>query len=104
MKHLEEPMAKAYWIGCYRSISNPDALAAYAKLAGPAIAAAGGKFLARGGTAKTYEAGIDQRTVLIEFASVAQAIAAHDSPGYQAALAALGNGAERDIRIVEGLE
>jgi len=97
-------MAKAYWIGCYRSISNPDALAAYAKIAGPAIAAGGGKFLARGGTAKTYEAGLDQRTVLIEFASVAHAIAAHDSPGYQAALAALGNGAERDIRIVEGLE
>ena len=97
-------MAKAYWIGCYRSISNPDALAAYAKLAGPAIIAAGGKFLARGGTAKTYEAGLDQRTVLIEFNSVAHAIAAHDSPGYQAALAALGNGAERDIRIVEGLE
>src|SRR5262245_40333898 len=47
---------------------------------GPAImAAAGGRFLARGGTAKIYEAGIDQRTVLIEFDSVAQAIAAHDS-------------------------
>src|SRR5437763_890755 len=58
----EEPMAKAYWIACYRSISNPDALAAYAKLAGPAIAAGGGRFLARGGTAKTYEAGIAQRT------------------------------------------
>src|SRR6185503_3780107 len=91
----EKPMAKAYWIGCYRSISNPTALADYAKLAGPAIIAGGGRFLARGGTAKTYEAGIDQRTVLIEFASVAQAVAAHDSPGYQAALQALGNGAER---------
>lgn len=97
-------MAKAYWIGCYRSISNPGALAEYAKLAGPAILAGGGRFLARGGVAKTYEAGLDQRTVLIEFDSVAQAIAAHDSPGYQAALAALGKGAERDIRIVEGLD
>ncbi|MEJ0018856.1 MAG: DUF1330 domain-containing protein [Acetobacteraceae bacterium] len=97
-------MAKAYWIACYRSISNPAALADYAKLAGPAITAGGGRFLARGGTAKTYEAGIDQRTVLIEFASVAQAIATHDSPGYQAALAALGNGAERDMRIVEGVD
>jgi uncharacterized protein (DUF1330 family) len=56
-------MAKAYWIACYRSISNPGALAEYAKLAGPAIIAGGGRFLARGGTAKTYEAGIDQRTV-----------------------------------------
>ena len=96
-------MAKAYWVGCYRSISNPAALAEYAKIAGPAIMAGGGRFLARGGVAKTYEAGLDQRTVLIEFDSVAQAIAAHDSPGYQAALKALGNGAERDIRIVEGV-
>jgi uncharacterized protein (DUF1330 family) len=97
-------MAKAYWICFYRSISNPDALAAYAKLAGPAIQAAGGKFLARGGVAKTYEAGLDQRTVMIEFPSVAAAIKAHDSEGYQAALKALNNGAERDMRIVEGIE
>ena len=97
-------MAKAYWIACYRSVSNPAALADYAKLAGPAITASGGRILARCGTAKTYEAGIDQRTVLIEFDSVAQAIAAHDSPAYQTALAALGNAAERDIRIVESVD
>jgi uncharacterized protein (DUF1330 family) len=95
-------MAKAYWITCYRSISNPDALAAYAKLAGPAVQQAGGRFLARGNPAKTYEAGQNQRTVVTEWDSVAAAVAAHDSPGYQAALKALGNGAERDVRIVEG--
>ncbi len=95
-------MAKAYWVGTYRSISNPDALAEYAKLAGPAILAGGGKFLVRGVPAKTYEAGLAQRTVVIEFDSVAAAVAAHDSAGYQAALKALGNGAERDIRILEG--
>jgi uncharacterized protein (DUF1330 family) len=95
-------MAKAYWVGCYRSISNPDALAAYGKLAGPAITAAGGKFVVRGMPAKTYEAGLNQRTVVIEFDSVAQAQAAHDSPAYQEALRVLGNAAERDIRIVEG--
>jgi uncharacterized protein (DUF1330 family) len=95
-------MAKAYWVGCYRSISNPNALAEYAKIAGPAIAAAGGKFLVRGVPAKTYEAGLEQRTVVIEFDSVAAAVAAHDSEAYQAALKALGNGAERDIRILEG--
>ena len=95
-------MAKAYWVACYRSISNPDALAEYAKLAGSAIAAAGGKFLVRGVPAKTYESGLAQRTVVIEFDSVAAAVAAHDSAGYQAALKALGNGAERDIRILEG--
>lgn len=95
-------MAKAYWVGCYRSISNPGALAEYAKLAGPAILAGGGKFIVRGVPAKTYEAGLEQRTVVIEFDSVAAAVAAHDSAGYQAALKALGNGAERDIRILEG--
>jgi uncharacterized protein (DUF1330 family) len=94
-------MAKAYWISCYRSVSDPDKLAAYAKLAGPAIAAGGGRFLVRGMPAKTYEAGLNQRTVMIEFDSVAQATATHDSPGYKAALDALGDGAERDIRIVE---
>lgn len=97
-------MAKAYWVGTYRSVSNPEALAAYAKLSGPAIQAAGGRILVRGTPAKTYEAGLDQRTVLIEFDSVAAAIAAHDSPAYQAALKVLGHAAVRDIRIVEGVE
>ncbi len=96
-------MAKAYWIASYRSIKNPDALAAYAKLAGPAIQGTGGRFLVRGMPAKTFEAGLNQRTVMIEFDSVAQAIAAHDSPAYQEALRVLGDAAERDIRIVEGV-
>ena len=96
-------MAKAYWIACYRSIKDPDALAAYAKIAGPAIQAHGGRFLARGLPARTYEAGRNQRTVLIEFESVAQATAAHDSAEYQEALRLLGHAAERDLRIVEGV-
>jgi uncharacterized protein (DUF1330 family) len=96
-------MAKAYWIATYKSISNPEALAAYAKLAGPAIQAGGGRFLARGTAAKAYESGVLQRTVLIEFDSVAQAEAAHDSAGYQEALKVLGKGADRDLRIVEGV-
>src|ERR1044072_3749543 len=100
---MEIAMAKAYWIACYRSISNPDALAAYAKLAGPAIQAAGGRLLAGGAAAQAYEAGLKQRTVLIEFDSVEQATKAHDSEGYQAALKALNNGADRDMRIVEGV-
>jgi uncharacterized protein (DUF1330 family) len=97
-------MAKGYWIAFYRSIKDPDALAAYAKPAGAAIAAAGGKFLARGVAAQTYEQGIKERTVVIEFDSVAAAKACHDSDGYRAALKLLGNGAERDFRIVEGVE
>ena len=96
-------MAKAYWIATYFSISNQEALAAYAKLAGPAIAASGGRFLARGNAAKAYEKGVRERVVLIEFDSVEQAAAAHDSPGYQAALKVLGNAVARDLRIVEGV-
>jgi uncharacterized protein (DUF1330 family) len=97
-------MAKGYWLTFYRSISDPDALAAYAKLAGPAITAGGGRFLARGVPAKTYEQGLAQRTVAVQFDSVEQAIAAHDSPAYQEALAALGNACEREIRIIEGVD
>jgi uncharacterized protein (DUF1330 family) len=96
-------MAKAYWIATYRAIHKPDNLAAYAKLAAPAIAEGGGRFLARGNPAKVYEKGVAQRVVVIEFDSVEKAIAAHDSPGYQAALKALADGADREIRIVEGI-
>ena len=96
-------MAKAYWVSSYRSISNPEAVAAYAKLAGPALAAAGCKFLARGVAAQAYEAGLKERIVVIEFASVAAAVAAHDSPAYQAALKVFNNAGERDFRIVEGV-
>lgn len=96
-------MPKAYWVATYRSVSNPDALAAYAELSGPAITAAGGRILVRGIPSQTYELGLKQRTVVIEFDSVEQARAAHDSAAYQAALAALAGGAERDIRIVEGV-
>jgi uncharacterized protein (DUF1330 family) len=96
-------MAKAYWIAFYRAIRNPEALTAYAKLAGPALQGAGGRFLARGMPAKVYEAGLNQRTVLVEFDNLEQAIAAHDSPGYQEALRVLGDDAvERELRIVEG--
>jgi len=97
-------MPKAYWVTCYRSISNPEALAAYAKLAAPALAPFGARYLARGTAAATYEAGLKQRIVISEFPSLENAIAAHNSPAYQDALKVLGNGAERDVRIIEGLE
>jgi uncharacterized protein (DUF1330 family) len=96
-------MAKAYWITCYHEVSDPAKLAAYAKLAGPSIEAGGGRFLVRGIPAKSYEAGLPERTVLIEFDSVEHAIAVHDSPSYQEAVAALDGGAVRDVRIVAGV-
>ncbi|HTP91222.1 MAG TPA: DUF1330 domain-containing protein [Xanthobacteraceae bacterium] len=97
-------MPKAYWVVCYRSISDPNKLAAYAKLAPDAIAPFGGRYLARATAAAAYEAGQKERIVMSEFPSVATAIAAYESPAYQLALKALGDGAVRDIRIVEGLE
>jgi uncharacterized protein (DUF1330 family) len=96
-------MAKGYWINLFRSVKDPKKVEAYRNLAGPVMQAAGAKFLVRGDPTKVYEAGAMQRVVVIEFESVQKAIAVHDSPGYQAALEALGDGAERDLRIVEGL-
>ncbi len=95
-------MAKGYWIAFYRSVSNPAALAEYAKLAGPAIEAGAGRFLVRGTPAKVVEAGLNQRTVVIEFDSVEDAIAAYESPAYQAAVKLLQGAAERDVRFLAG--
>jgi uncharacterized protein (DUF1330 family) len=97
-------MAKAYWINTFRSISDPQKLADYIELAGPAMRASGGRFLARGEPARAFESGVLARTTLIEFDSVDAAVAAYESEAYQAALAALGDGAERDLRIIEGLD
>lgn len=96
-------MPKAYWIAFYREILDQDKMAAYAKVAVPAITAGGGKVLARGTAAEAYEHGLKERTVLIEFPDLATAKATHDSPAYQEALAALDGGAIRDLRFVEGV-
>jgi uncharacterized protein (DUF1330 family) len=95
---------KAYWVSSYRTISDPEKLTAYSKLAGPAVQAAGGRPLVRGGRVVAHDAGIAERTVLIEFDSFEQAVAARESEAYQEALAALSDGVERDFRIVEGID
>ena len=97
-------MPKAYWITFYREVKDPDKLAAYAKLAAPATAPFGAKYLARGTAAAAYEAGIVQRVVVTEFESLEKAKAAHDSPAYKEAVRVLGDGAVRDVRIIEGME
>jgi len=96
-------MAKAYWVVCYREISDSTKLAAYARLAVPAIESQGGRVLARGTAVKAWEAGQLERTVVVEFDSVEHAIAVHDSPTYQAALQALQGGAVRDLRVIGGV-
>jgi uncharacterized protein (DUF1330 family) len=94
----------AYWINFFTRISDPDRVAAYAALAGPAMRAAGGRFLARGEPAQTFEGGTACRTTLIAFDSVEAAVAAYHSPDYQAALRVLGDAAERDLRIIPAIE
>jgi uncharacterized protein (DUF1330 family) len=91
----------AYWINTFREIRDPAKVAAYIELAGPAMLEHDGRFLARGLPAAAFESGELERTTLIEFPSVERAIAAYESPGYQRALEALGDGADRDIRIIE---
>ena len=97
-------MPKAYWITCYREIKDPTKVAAYANLAGPALSPFGARYLCRATANETFEAGQKERVVVTEWPSGAAAVAGHDSPAYQEALKALGDGAVRDIRIVEGLE
>lgn len=96
-------MKKGYWVVVYRSISDESALKAYGALAVPAVESSGGRFLTRSTSQIwAYEAGLKQRTVLVEFDSYEMALAAHESEAYQKALQALASGAVRDFRIVEG--
>src|SRR5689334_7831336 len=97
-------MPKGYWVSAYRTISDPDKLAAYNRLAGPAVRAGRGRTLVRGGRVLAHDAGIAERTVLVEFDSFEQAVAAHESAAYQEALLVLSDSVERDFRIVEGID
>jgi len=96
-------MGKGYIVVTYRKISSQDKWAAYAKLAAPAVQKAGGRFIVRGMPSKVFEAGMKERVVIVEFDNVHKAMSAHETPAYQEALKALGDGAERDFRIVEGV-
>ena len=97
-------MAKGYWVSVYRTISDPEKLAAYDKLAAPAVKAGGGRTFVRGGRVVAHDEGIAERTILIEFDSFEQAVAARESAAYQEALTVLSDGVERDFRIVEGID
>lgn len=96
-------MANGYWIITFRSVKDPAKLAAYIEIAAPVLAAAGAKFIVRGIPARVYEAGVQERTVVIEFESVEKAIEVYESAEYQRSVEALGDGAERDVRIVPGV-
>jgi len=96
-------MKKGYWVVAYRSVSDGAAIKAYGALAVPAVQAFGGRFLTGSASQmQIHEAGLKQRTVVVEFDNYDIALTARKSEAYQKALQALGSGAERDFRIVEG--
>ena len=97
-------MAKGYLVVCYQEISDPEKLKTYAELAPKAMVPRGANILARDGRVEAFEDGLAERTSLVEFPSFEAALEAYHSPEYQAAVAALGDGAVRDFRIVEGLD
>ena len=97
-------MPRGYMISAHRTTADPEKATAYRALAIPALEAAGGTFLAAGGRVVAKENGRDERTILIEFESFEAAVAAYESDAYQLALAALDGGADRDIRLFEGVE
>jgi uncharacterized protein (DUF1330 family) len=96
-------MKKGYWVVVYRSVSDESAVKAYGALGLPAIDAFGGRLLTKSTSQmQSHEAGLQLRTILVEFDSYEIALAAYECEAYQKALHALGSGAERDFRIVEG--
>ena len=97
-------MPKAYWIGAYDAIDDPDKLKAYAVGAGPALAEHGGKILARGGRSVTFEGTDKLRVVVVEFPSLEAAEACYNSDSYRAAHAKLEDGGVRDLYVVEGVK
>jgi uncharacterized protein (DUF1330 family) len=97
-------MKKGYWVVAYRSVSDEMALKNYVPLAVAALGKFGARTLVAPGSVVTaHEDGLKQMTVVVEFDSYEIALAAFESADYKKALAALGSGAERDFRIVEGV-
>ncbi len=90
----------ALWIA-HVHVTDADAYGRYAKLAGPAIAAHGGSFVARGGRYVTLEGKERARHVVARFPSVEAAETCYSSPEYQEALDHARGASERDLIIVE---
>src|SRR5688572_19409834 len=96
----EAPVAKGYWVIAWKSVSDPAEVGRYVAPATEAIVSYGGRVVIAAVPARTYEEGLSSRTVLVEFESLDAAIAAYESPDYQATLVHLHGTAERDERIV----
>ena len=93
-------MAQALWIA-HVKVTDAEAYGTYAALAGPAIAAHGGEFLARGTRYVQLEGPDRPRNVVARFPSVEDAVACYNSPAYQEALSHARDAAERELCVVE---
>jgi uncharacterized protein (DUF1330 family) len=97
-------MPKGYWVSSHQRTPDQAKYEAYRVIAKPAVEAAGGKFLIVDGNPEVREFGKRFRTVVIEFPTKEAAVRAYESGAYQRALVAVGDGYERDFRIVEGVD
>ena len=93
-------MPTALWIA-HVQVTDAEAYGKYAALAGPALAAYGGVFLARAGRYVQLEGNDRARNVVARFSSLERAVECYNSPEYQAALAHAKGAALRDLLILE---
>ena len=97
-------MPKAYWITVYRAVNDPAKLAAYAKLASPATQAFGARYLCRGNAQAASSMAKRNASSSPNSRRCNRRSPARDSPAYQEAVRVLGDGAVRDVRMIEALE
>jgi uncharacterized protein (DUF1330 family) len=96
-------MKKGYWLVAYHTVGDEAMMKSYVALAGAALGPFGARLLVSPGSEVTaFEAGLKQMTVVVEFDSYADALAAYESADYKKALAVLGPEVKRDFRIAEG--
>ena len=96
-------MPQAYWIA-HVHVTDPVAYGKYAALAGPAIAAHGGRFLARGGRYVQLEGQARERNVVAVFPSLERAVECYHSAAYSQARAHTEGACERELMVVEAAE
>ncbi|SMX28152.1 hypothetical protein TRP8649_02267 [Pelagimonas phthalicica] len=93
----------ALWIA-HVTVTDAEAYGKYAELAGPAIAAHGGSFVARGGRYVQLEGKERPRNVVAKFPSVEAAVECYNSDAYQEALSHARDASERELLVVETTE
>ena len=96
-------MPTALWIA-HVQVTDAEAYGKYAALAGPAITAHGGYFLARAGRYVQLEGNDRPRNVVARFPSLEKAVECYHSAAYQEAMSFAKGAAERELMVVEEAE